>query len=108
MLNCAHTVKIGETGHGRLTDILLFAQSADLEGYDYGTACGVEVEVRGVSLSELSQWLWDFDAQPIADVPHDILASAERTGLIGFADQKLYKTDAFFGGASFRYRSSCI
>src|SRR5271163_1384206 len=41
--------------------------------------CGVEVEVRGASASELSQWLWDFDARPIADLPPDILAAAERT-----------------------------
>ena len=35
--------------------------------------CGVEVEVRGASPSDLSQWLWDFDARPIADVPPDVL-----------------------------------
>jgi glutathione S-transferase len=63
--------------------------------------CEVEVEVRGASPRELSQWLWDFDARLIADVPHDILASAERTGRIGFADQKLYKTDAFLEAQPF-------
>jgi glutathione S-transferase len=57
--------------------------------------CGVEIEVRGASPRELSQWLWDFDARPIAQVPRETLAGAERTGRIGFADQKLYKTDAF-------------
>ena len=57
--------------------------------------CGVEIEIRGASSRELSQWLWDFDARPIAEVPRETLASAERTGRIGFADQKLYKTDAF-------------
>src|SRR6516162_9492840 len=57
--------------------------------------CDVEVEVRGAAPSELSQWLWDFEARPIADVPREMLARAERTGRIGFADQKLYKTDAF-------------
>ena len=57
--------------------------------------------MRGASPSELSQWLWDFDARPIADVPHDILASAERTGRIGFANQKLYKTDAFLEAQPF-------
>jgi glutathione S-transferase len=57
--------------------------------------CGVEVEVRGASPSELSKWLWDFDARPIAEVPPDVLAAAERTGRIGFADQTLYKTAAF-------------
>jgi len=57
--------------------------------------CGVEVEVRGASPLELSTWLWDFDARPIADVPPDVLAAAARTGRIGFADQTLYKTAAF-------------
>ena len=63
--------------------------------------CGVEVEVRGASASELSQWLWDFDARPIADLPPDILAAAERTGRIGFADRKLYKTGAFLEAQPF-------
>ena len=57
--------------------------------------CGVKVEVRGASPSELSKWLWDFDARPIAEVPPDELAAAERTGRIGFTDQTLYKTVAF-------------
>src|SRR6516162_4078814 len=39
--------------------------------------CDVEVEVRGASPNKLSQWLWDFDARPIADVPREMLASAE-------------------------------
>jgi glutathione S-transferase len=60
-----------------------------------GRLCGVEIEVRGASPRELSRWLWDFDARPIAEVPRATLANAERTGRIGFADQKLYKTDAF-------------
>jgi glutathione S-transferase len=51
--------------------------------------------VRGASPRELSQWLWDFDARPIAEVPRETLVSPERTGRIGFTDQKLYKTDAF-------------
>ena len=57
--------------------------------------CGVEVEVRGASPAELSKWLWDFDARPIADVAPDVLAAAERTGRIGFSDRTLYKTAAF-------------
>jgi elongation factor 1-gamma len=57
--------------------------------------CGVEIEVRGASPSELSQWLWDFDARPIADVPADVLAATSDTGRIGFAKSTLYKTAAF-------------
>ena len=63
--------------------------------------CGVEIEVRGASPRELSQWLWDFDARPIAEVPRETLASAARAGRIGFADQKLYKTDAFLEAQPF-------
>ena len=63
--------------------------------------CGVEVEVRGASPRDLSQWLWDFDARPIADVPPDVLAAAERTGRIGFADGKLYKSAAFLEAQPF-------
>jgi hypothetical protein len=63
--------------------------------------CDVEVEVRGASPNELSQWLWDFDARPIANVPRDMLAGAERIGRVGFADQKLYKTDAFLEAQPF-------
>ncbi len=63
--------------------------------------CGVEVEVRGASPSDLSQWLWDFDARPIADVPPDMLSAAEHTGRIGFPDHKLYKTAAFLEAQPF-------
>ena len=63
--------------------------------------CDVEVEVRGASPSELSQWLWDFDARPIVDVPREMLANAERIGRVGFADQKLYKTEAFLEAQPF-------
>ena len=63
--------------------------------------CGVEVEVRGASPRDLSQWLWDFDARPIADLPPDALAAAEHTGRIGFADSKLYKTAAFLEAQPF-------
>ena len=61
--------------------------------------CGGEVEVRGASARDLTQWLWDFDARPIADVP--LLAATERTGRIGFADRKLYKTAAFLEAQPF-------
>jgi glutathione S-transferase len=63
--------------------------------------CGVEVEVRGARSDQLSQWLWDFDARPIADVPADMLSAAERTGRIGFIKSKLYKTDAFLEAQPF-------
>jgi len=57
--------------------------------------CDVEIEVRGAPPPELSKWLWDFDARPMAEVPLDVLAAAERIGRIGFTDRTLYKTAAF-------------
>src|ERR1700739_4929323 len=63
--------------------------------------CGVEVEVRGAAPGELTQWLWDFDARPIAEVPAETLETAERIGRIGFSKSKLYKTDAFLDAQPF-------
>jgi len=63
--------------------------------------CGVEVEVRGAPPSDLAQWLWDFDARPIASVPAEPLKAAERTGRVGFSNGTLYKTDAFLEAQPF-------
>ena len=63
--------------------------------------CGVEVEVRGAPPSDLTQWLWDFDARPIAAVPVEPLKAAERTGRVGFLNSTLYKTDAFLEAQPF-------
>jgi hypothetical protein len=41
--------------------------------------CNVQVEVRGASPRELAESLWDLDAQPIADLPNETLASTQRT-----------------------------
>jgi elongation factor 1-gamma len=63
--------------------------------------CGVEVEVRGATPGELSEWLWDFDARPAAQVSPDALADAQRTGRVGFTDKRLYKTAAFLEAQPF-------
>jgi glutathione S-transferase len=63
--------------------------------------CGIEVEVRGASPGELPQWLWDFDARPISEVPRDVLAPAERMGRVGFSNRPLYKTEAFLEAQPF-------
>jgi elongation factor 1-gamma len=63
--------------------------------------CGIEIEVRGAAPGELAQWLWDFDARPVAEAPADLLATAERTGRIGFTQSRLYKTDAFLAAQPF-------
>jgi glutathione S-transferase len=95
MLNCVLTAKIGESGMAALRIFSYLPNPRIWKATITARLCGVEIEVRGASPRELSQWLWDFDARPIAEVPGETLASAERTGRIGFADQKLYKTDAF-------------
>jgi glutathione S-transferase len=60
-----------------------------------GRLCGVEIEIRGASPGELAQWLWDFDARPVAEVPPEMLAATERAGRIGFSKSTLHKTAAF-------------
>ena len=51
--------------------------------------------MRGVSSGELTQWLWDFDARPMTEVPPELLATTEHAGRVGFSKGKLYETDAF-------------
>jgi glutathione S-transferase len=63
--------------------------------------CGVEVELRGAPPGELAEWLWDVDARPIAGLPPETLAAATRTGRIGFASTRLYKSDAFLEAQPF-------
>jgi glutathione S-transferase len=60
-----------------------------------GRLCGVEIEIRGASPGELAQWLWDFDARPVAEVPPELLAATKRAGRIGFSKSTLHKTTAF-------------
>ncbi|HZB92759.1 MAG TPA: hypothetical protein VE397_15035 [Stellaceae bacterium] len=64
--------------------------------------CGIEVEVRGAAPGELAQWLWDFDARPLAEVAPEGLATLERAGRVGFSRRsRLYKTDAFLDAHPF-------
>ena len=55
---------------------------------------GVELEVRGDKPLNLENWLWDFDARPLADVSEEEKQASERVARTGFSG-KLYKTDAF-------------
>jgi len=66
-----------------------------------GRLCDVEIEVRGASPRELSQWLWDLDARPIAEVPRE--SWSVRNALVESASpiKKLYKTDAFLEALPF-------
>jgi hypothetical protein len=37
--------------------------------------CGVDLEVRGAKPSQLTDWLWDFDAKPLSAEEKDAYAS---------------------------------
>ena len=63
--------------------------------------CGVDVEVRGASPKELRDWLWDYDARPLAEQERQSLSSLARTGRVGLTGAKLFKTEAFLEAQPF-------
>src|ERR1700761_1299988 len=63
--------------------------------------CGVDVEVRGASGKELRDWLWDYDARPLAEQERQSLSSLARTGRVGLTGAQLFKTDAFLEAQPF-------
>jgi glutathione S-transferase len=63
--------------------------------------CGVDVEVRGASGKDLRDWLWDYDARPLAEHERESLASLARTGRVGLTGAQLFKTDAFLEAQPF-------
>src|ERR1700730_9416560 len=63
--------------------------------------CGVDVEVRGASPKELRDWLWDYDARPLAEQERQSLSSLVRTGRVGLTGAQLFKTDAFLEAQPF-------
>src|SRR5262249_44059797 len=56
--------------------------------------CDVDGEIRGASGKELRDWLWDYDARPLAQRERQSLSSLVRTGRVGLTGAKLFKTDA--------------
>ena len=60
---------------------------------------GVEIEIRGARPRELPDWLWDFDARPLADADRSN-ESFQRRARAGFSGT-LYKTDAFLAANPF-------
>src|SRR5262245_37658411 len=60
---------------------------------------GVDLEIRGASSKELKNWLWDYDARPLADNERD--AAIARTGRVGLAGAQLFKTNAFLEAQPF-------
>jgi glutathione S-transferase len=63
--------------------------------------CGVGVEIRGASGKELRDWLWDYDARPLAEQERQSLSSLARTGRVGLTGAQLFKTDAFLEAQPF-------
>jgi len=63
--------------------------------------CAVDVEVRGASGKELRDWLWDYDARPLAGGERESLSSLARTGRVGLAGAQLFKTNAFLEAQPF-------
>jgi glutathione S-transferase len=62
---------------------------------------GVEVEVRGAPAKELRDWLWEYDARPLAEHERASMSSLVRTGRVGLTGTKLFKTDAFMEAQPF-------
>ena len=56
--------------------------------------CGIEIDVRGASPTDLQSWLWDFDARPLSSAEQSAPADV-RIGQTGFKGVKLRKTNAF-------------
>jgi glutathione S-transferase len=63
--------------------------------------CNVDIEIRGASGKELRDWLWDYDARPLAERERQSLSSLVRTGRVGLTGAKLFKTDAFLEAQPF-------
>jgi len=63
--------------------------------------CGVDVEIRGAPPKELRDWIWDYDARPLDEQERQSLLSLARTGRVGLAGAKLFKTDAFLEAQPF-------
>ncbi|WP_342739573.1 glutathione S-transferase [Bradyrhizobium sp. B117] len=61
----------------------------------------MEVEVRGAPPKELRDWLWDYDAHPLAEHERSSLSSLARAGRVGLTGSRLFKTDAFMTAQPF-------
>jgi glutathione S-transferase len=61
----------------------------------------VEIEIRGAPSAEIRNWLWDFDARPLAEQEADAYSSIARTGRVGLTGARLFKTEAFMDAQPF-------
>jgi hypothetical protein len=64
--------------------------------------CGVDVEVRGASSKELRDWLWDYDARPLAEPERQSLSSLARTGRVGLTGAKAVQDRGILRSAAVR------
>ena len=92
---------LGVITDGRLADILLSAEPARLEGDHRRTFLRRGRRGQGCSAKELRDWLWDYDARPLAEQERQSLSSLARTGRVGLTGVKLLKTDAFLQAQPF-------
>lgn len=63
--------------------------------------CGVDIEIRGGPPQDLRNWVWDYDARPIAERERELLLPLARAGRVGLTGAKLFKTDAFLEAQPF-------
>jgi glutathione S-transferase len=63
--------------------------------------CGVDVEILGAPAKELRDWLWDYDARPLAQGERESLSSLARIGRVGLTGAQLFKTNAFLQAQPF-------
>ncbi|MBA4740018.1 MAG: glutathione S-transferase [Burkholderiales bacterium] len=63
--------------------------------------CGINVEVVGAPHTELSQWLWDFEAHLMTEKERVDHRSFGRQSRLGFGGDLLYKTDSFLNANPF-------
>ncbi|QPF93056.1 glutathione S-transferase [Bradyrhizobium commune] len=63
--------------------------------------CGVDVEIRGAPAKDLRDWLWDYNARPLAEHERTSLSALARTGRVGLTGSQLFKTDAFMEAQPF-------
>jgi elongation factor 1-gamma len=87
-----------------MADLRLFSYSPNPRVWKATIAarfCEVNVETRGASGRELREWLWDYDARPLAKHERQSLSSLVRTGRVGLTGAQLFKTDAFLEAQPF-------
>lgn len=62
---------------------------------------GVEIEIKGASAKELKNWLWDYNAAPVASYEWHAYSPLARTGRVGLVGERLFKTEAFMDAHPF-------